>query len=243
MRAPAKYSLVDDYSNGVHPKLLEGLVYDNQYQPSAYEELDSSADARGPIRHRLQCSDQVGVWFVPSGTSANTISIASCLRPHESVLAASSGHIVVRETGAVKATGHKIISIPPEAEKLTPASISRALEQNWHFPHMSRPRLVYFSNATELGTVYTRAELEALKGLCVRNDFVTLPRRCSVVDSHDFSKKDLTWPDFLELTDLFWIVGTKNGALLGEAIIIKGPRLARDFDFHVKQHGCLLAKS
>lgn len=239
----AKYSLVDDYSEGAHPRLLAALAKSNGPQQIAYGNDAYSQDARAAIRRKLECSDDVGVWFVPSGTSANAISIGACLKPHEAVIAASSGHIVVRETGAVEATGHKIINVQPENGKLTPKSIRKALDENWHFPHMARPRMVYISNATEIGTIYTRAELRALKDLCVEKDlllFVDGARLGTAMASH---KNDLSWPEVLELTDLFWIGGTKNGALLGEAIIIKDPLLARDFGFHVKQHGCLLAKS
>lgn len=238
-----KCNFMDDYSNGAHPKLLEALIHGNNFQQPAYGEDEFSRNARRSIRRRLQCGEEVGVWFVPSGTSANSISIASCLRPHEAVIAASSGHIVVRETGAIEATGHKIINVTPMAGKLTPAAITRALEDNWHFPHMAKPRLVYISNATELGTVYTREELTALKGLCRRNSLLLFMDGARLGAALASEQCNLDWQDVFELTDMFWIGGTKNGALLGEAIIIKDPQLAVDFGFYVKQHGCLLAKS
>lgn len=238
-----KYNLTDDYSEGAHPRLLEALLETNRRQQIAYGNDLYSEEARIAIRRRLGCSDDVGVWFVPSGTSANAISIASCLRPHEAVIAAASGHIVVRETGAVEATGHKIINVEPVNGKLTPAAIQQALEENWHFPHMAKPRMIYISNATEIGTVYTKSELQQLKSLCVRNDLLMFMDGARLGTAMACDKNDLSWSDVLELTDLFWIGGTKNGALLGEAIVIKDPRLAKDFGFHVKQHGCLLAKS
>lgn len=239
----SKYSFNDDYSEGVHPKLLSAILTTNAAQQTPYGNDIYTKQACERIRAKLGCSDNVGVWFVPSGTSANAISIGSCLRPHESVIAASSGHIVVRETGAIEATGHKIINVPPVNGKLTVASIQRALDENWHFPHMARPRLVYISNATEIGTVYSKAELTAIKALCVERKLLLFVDGARMGHALASEKNDCTWHDIFELTDLFWIGGTKNGSLLGEAIVIKDPEGAADFGFHVKQHGCLLAKS
>ena len=239
----SKYSFNDDYSESAHPKLLEAVVKTAASQQIAYGSDTYTTQACALIRAKLGCSDEVGVWFVPSGTSANAISIGSCLRPHESVIAASSGHIVVRETGAIEATGHKIINVPPTNGKLTVASIQKALDENWHFPHMARPKLVYISNATEIGTVYTKAELKAIKALCVEKDLILFMDGARLGHAMASAKNDCTWHDIFELTDLFWIGGTKNGSLLGEAIVIKDPKVAVDFGFHVKQHGCLLAKS
>jgi threonine aldolase len=252
--ANPKYSFNDDYSEGVHPHLLSLLTSTSTTQQTAYGNDTHTATAISHIRHTLglppssttptsPTNTDVGVWFVPSGTSANAISIGACLRPHESVIAASSGHIVVRETGAVEATGHKIIQVPPENGKLTVQSIEKALEENWHFPHMAKPRLVYLSNATEIGTVYTRTELRAIKELCERRGLILFMDGARLGCAMASTKNDLSWRDVFELTDMFWIGGTKNGALLGEAIVIKDPAIAGDFGFHVKQHGCLLAKS
>lgn len=239
----AKYSFGDDYSEGVHPRLLNAIIEANSSQQIAYGNDVFTQKANSAIRARIGCSSDVGVWFVPSGTSANAISIGSCLRPHESVIAASSGHIVVRETGAVEATGHKIINVPPVNGKLTVDSINQALEENWHFPHMAKPRLVYISNATEIGTVYSRAELQAIKALCVNRGLLLFMDGARLGHALASEMNDLSWRDVFELTDMFWIGGTKNGSLLGEAIVIKDPSIAADFGFHVKQHGCLLAKS
>lgn len=237
----ARYSFLDDYSEGAHPQVLKALLASNMSQESGYGRDTYSEEARRHIRRHLGCPD-CGIFFVPSGTSANAISIAAYLRPHEAVIAASSGHIVTRETGAVEACGHKIINAIPENGKLTPRGIKRALEENWHFPHMAKPRLVYISNATEVGTIYTKAELTAIKQVCEANGlllFIDGARIGAALASH---KSDLTFRDVLHLTDIFWIGGTKNGALLGEAIVVKDPVLAKEFEFHVKQHGCLLAK-
>ncbi|KAG5986543.1 hypothetical protein E4U54_005372 [Claviceps lovelessii] len=238
-----KYSFLDDYSEGAHPTLLEALIASNRTQETGYGNDRYSAEAKRNIRAHLGCDDNVGVFFVPSGTSANAISIAACLRPHEAVIAASTGHIVTRETGAVEASGHKIINVPPLNGKLTPASITKALDDNWHFPHMAKPRLVYISNATEVGTVYSKEELRAMKRVCEAQGLLLFMDGARIGAALTSSKNDLTLADVLALTDIFWIGGTKNGALLGEAVVVKDAELAHDFEFYVKQHGSLLAKS
>ncbi|KAG5752313.1 hypothetical protein H9Q70_005066 [Fusarium xylarioides] len=234
-------SFMDDYSEGAHPALLKALITSNTTQETGYGG-DTYCDlARQRIRRHLGRND-VGIFFVPSGTSANAISIAACLRPHEAVIAASSGHIVTRETGAVEASGHKIINVTPQNGKLTPATIERALDDNWHFPHMAKPRLVYISNATEIGTTYSHAELAAIKQVCEKNNLILFLDGARIGTALASKANDMTLSDILELTDIFWIGGTKNGALLGEAVVVKDARLSSEFEFYVKQHGSLLAK-
>lgn len=240
-RGVERYSFLDDYSEGAHPLLLAALLSNNSMQESGYGNDRHSALARLRLRKHLG-RDDVAIFFVPSGTSANAISIAACLRPHEAVIAASSGHIVTRETGAVEARGHKIINAEPDNGKLTPASIAKALEDNWHYPHMAKPRLVYISNATEVGTVYTKAELLAIKRLCEKQGLLLFMDGARIGAALMARVNDLTLADVVDLTDIFWIGGTKNGALLGEAVVVKDASLAADFDFYVKQHGSLLAK-
>ncbi|WYZ44799.1 hypothetical protein EsH8_VIII_000115 [Colletotrichum jinshuiense] len=240
--AAPRYSFLDDYSEGAHPALLKAILSGNTSQEAGYGG-DTYCDlARQRIRRHLGRED-VGIFFVPSGTSANAISIAACLRPHEAVIAASSGHIVTRETGAVEASGHKIINAAPLNGKLTPQTIQRAVDDNWHFPHMAKPRLVYISNATEIGTIYTRAELAAIKQVCEKNHLILFLDGARIGTALASKANDMTLTDVLELTDIFWIGGTKNGALLGEAVVVKDARLASEFEFYVKQHGSLLAKS
>lgn len=236
-----RYSFVDDYSEGAHPLLLETLISTNKTQETGYGGDSLCTLARQRIQKHLG-RDDVGVFFVPSGTSANAISIAACLRPHEAVIAASSAHIVTRETGAVEASGHKIIQVAPQNGKLTPQSIRRALDDNWHFPHMAKPKLVYISNATEIGTIYSRQELVAIKQLCEERKLILFLDGARIGTALTSRKNDMTMRDILDLTDLFWIGGTKNGALLGEAVVVKDPELATEFEFYIKQHGSLLAK-
>ena len=136
-----KHSFLDDYSEGVHPAILKALSETNLVQQTAYGDDAYSQQARGLIREHMGDVNP-DVWFVASGTLANILTISSALRPHEAVIAPASGHIVVRETGAIEATGHKIITVPPADGKLTPDRIFAALDANAHFPHMAKPRLV-----------------------------------------------------------------------------------------------------
>lgn len=237
----AKYSFLDDYSEGAHPAILKALADTNLVQQTAYGNDDYSSEARELIRAQLGGSD-ADIWLVASGTLANILCIGSMLRSHEAVIAPTSGHIVVRETGAIEAIGHKIITVPPENGKLTPASIKQALASNAHYPHMAKPRLVYLSNATETGTIYSKAELSAIAELCKEHDLYLLvdgARMGAAMAAYD---NDLSLADIASLADIFWIGGTKAGALIGEAIVIPNPELRVDFDFHIKQRGALLAK-
>lgn len=177
-----------------------------------------------------------------SGTIANIVSIASCLRPHEAVIAVDSGHIVSREAGAIEATGHKLIVVPGVDGKLTPANVENALAANSHFPYMARPRLLYVSNATETGAIYTLAELSALSALARERDLILFLDGARLGAALASSKNDATLADIAALVDIFWIGGTKVGALLGEAIVVCNPALTDDFAFHLKQRGAMLAK-
>lgn len=235
------YSFLDDYSEGCHPRILEALANSNMVQQTAYGEDEYSREARALIQAQLgnQSSE---VFFVAGGTLANIIIMATCLRSHEAVIASNIGHITVRETGAIEATGHKIIAIPSVAGKLTPTDVQTALDSNAHFPHMARPRLVYISNASEVGTLYSKAELTALSNICKANNLLLLMDGARLGAALSAETNDLTLSDIVDLTDIFWIGGTKAGALLGEAIVINNPTLADDFLFNIKQRGALLAK-
>ena len=237
----SRYSFLDDYSEGCHPKILEALTSTNLVQQTAYGDDDYSVQARKLIREHLGGKD-IPIYFVAGGTLANIIITSTALRSHEAVIAASTGHIVVRETGAIEATGHKIITVASENGKLTADDVKAALANNAHYPHMAKPRLVYISNATEAGTVYTKAELQSLSDICKANNLLLLLDGARLSVALTAGINDLTLNDIAELTDIFWIGGTKAGALIGEAIVIPNAQLANDFTFHIKQRGGLLAK-
>lgn len=235
------YSFLDDYSEGCHPDILARLTETNMSQQTAYGHDEYSEKARTQIRKHLGHND-VLIYFVSGGTLANLIIASSALKSHEAIISANSGHIALRETGAIEATGHKIIAVPCPDGKLTPDSIETTLASNAHYPHMAKPRMVYISNATEVGTVYSRQELIALSELCKQRDLLLLLDGARIGAAVTADKSDLTLKDVCDLTDIFWIGGTKMGALMGEAIVIPNKMLAEDFEFHVKQRGALLAK-
>ncbi|VVE33696.1 threonine aldolase [Pandoraea iniqua] len=236
------FSFLDDYSEGAHPDILSALTASNLEQQRPYGDDDYCADATARIKARLGDRFQGAIHYVASGTLANIVSIAACLRPHEAVIAATSGHIVTREAGAIEATGHKLIVVPPVDGKLTPQSIETALDSNAHFPHMAKPRLIYLSNATETGTVYTLAELRAISTLARQRGLLLFVDGARLGAALASDQNDATLADIASLADIFWIGGTKAGALIGEAIVVCHPELAVDFAFHLKQRGAMLAK-
>ncbi|KFZ25492.1 hypothetical protein V502_00029 [Pseudogymnoascus sp. VKM F-4520 (FW-2644)] len=237
----ARYSFLDDYSEGAHPSVLNALLATNLSQQSPYGDDEYSNGAKEYLRDKTGVPAS-SIHLVASGTLANIISIGNCLRPHEAVIAPETGHIVVREAGAIEATGHKLITVTPSDGKLTVEIIQKALDKNAHFPHMAKPRLVYISNATELGTIYSKAELSAISNFCKTRGLLLFLDGARLGAGLASAKNDLTLMDIAGLTDIFWIGGTKVGTLLGEAIVINNQSLATDFAFHVKQRGALLAK-
>ncbi|WCM22497.1 aminotransferase class I/II-fold pyridoxal phosphate-dependent enzyme [Paraburkholderia bryophila] len=236
------FSFLDDYSEGAHPDILSALTESNYVQQAPYGDDTYSADATNRIKARLGANFDGAIHYVASGTMANIVSISSCLRPHEAVIAVSSGHIVMREAGAIEATGHKLITVPAVDGKLTPANIEVALSSNAHFPHMAKPRLIYISNATETGTVYSLPELQAISALARQRGLILFLDGARLGAALASSKNDATLADIASLVDIFWIGGTKLGALLGEAIVVCNPALTDDFAFHLKQRGGMLAK-
>ncbi len=220
------YSFLDDYSEGCHPEIVAALADTNLAQQTAYGNDDYSIEA-----HRLmadECGDpDLPVHFVSGGTLANLIIAAATLRSHEAMISASSGHVAARETGAIEATGHKIITMPSADGKLTAADVEGALAANAQYPHMAKPRLVYVSNATELGTVYTPDELHALRAVCTQNDLLLMidGARLGVALASERAQ-GMSLADIAAVADIFWVGGTKAGTLFGEAIVIANPTLA-----------------
>jgi len=236
-----KYSFHDDYSEGAHPKVLEAMTRTNLSQQSGYGDDDYSQHARTAIRDLIGAESAM-IYFTPGGTSANLLSIASHLRPHEAVIAVEAGHIVGKEGGAIEATGHKIITDPGTDGKLTPHMIQTAVDRSSAFAYQPKAKMVFISNSTEIGTIYKKIELTAISNICKELDLLLMLDGARLGAALASSANDVTMQDIYELTDIFWIGGTKNGALLGEAIIIKDPYFGGDFQYHMKQRGALLAK-
>ncbi|KAM3498273.1 hypothetical protein MY11210_009684 [Beauveria gryllotalpidicola] len=237
----AAYSFLDDYSEGAHEKILHALLENNAQPQHSYGEDEYTKRSKRHLEEKTGIP-ATSIHLVASGTLANIISIGGCLRPHEAVIAPDTGHIVVRETGAIEGTGHKIMTVVPSAGKVTVASIQGALDKNAHFPHMAKPRLVYISNATEVGTIYSKVELSAISDFCRERGLLLFLDGARLGAALAAESNDLSLADIARMTDIFWIGGTKVGALFGEAIIISNPSLATDFAFHVKRRGGLLAK-
>ena len=236
----SKHSFFNDYSEGAHPRLLEILNKTNLNQESGYCEDSLCLQATGLIQSALH-SPQAAVHFISGGTQTNLIALAAALKPFESVIAATSAHIHVHEAGAVEATGHKINLVPTADGKLTPAMVEEMVALHTD-EHMVKPRLVFISNASEIGTIYTKCELEQLSQTCRSLGLYLYLDGARLGSALVSPGSDLTLPDLAGLLDMFYIGGTKNGALLGEALVITHPALQADFRYHLKQRGALLAK-
>ncbi|SEM85372.1 L-threonine aldolase [Chryseobacterium taichungense] len=236
-----KFSFKNDYSEGCHPHILQALMSSNLDQQAGYGEDQYSLEAKELIKQKIKKSDSE-IYFVSGGTQANLIVISSILRPYQCAVSAGTGHILNNETGAIEATGHKVLSINKEDGKLAPDDIIPVLESHSNIPHQVMPKLVYISNSTELGTIYTLKELEDLSKFCKEYDLYLFMDGARLGHGLTAETSDLTLEKVAELTDIFYLGGTKNGALIGEAIIINNKELQQDFAFNIKQKGALLAK-
>lgn len=234
------YSFKNDYSEGAHPNILKALVESNLEQMEGYGEDKYSIGAITLLKDKLKCND-VDIHLFCGGTQTNLTAISAFLRPHEAVISASIGHVLVHETGAIEATGHKVISIKVEDGKLKPIHIKMALEEHTD-EHMVKPKLIYISNPTEIGSVYKKQELRELSEYCKKKNLILYLDGARLGSALCSKGNDIELSDLPKLTDAFYIGGTKNGALMGEALVICKDSLKEDFRFHIKQKGGLLAK-
>ena len=234
----------NDYSEGCHEKVLEALVKTNLEQTPGYGEDRHCASAADKIR-KLCGREDLAVHFLVGGTQANLTVIAAALRPHQGALGAATAHINVHETGAVEATGHKVLWVPSEDGKVTASQVAEAVDAHRadaSFEHTVQPKLVYISNPTELGTLYTLSELEALSAVCREKGLYLFLDGARLGYGLAAKGNDVTMEDLARLCDVFYIGGTKVGALFGEAVVIANRELARDFRYLIKQRGGMLAK-
>lgn len=235
------YSFKNDYSEGAHPQILNRLLQTNFEQTDAYGEDCFTLEAVRLLKQKIQ-RDDIDIHLFSGGTQTNLTALAAFLRPHEAVIAANTGHILVHETGAIEATGHKIISMEVSDGKLMPSHIQAAVKAH-DGEHMVKPRLVYISNPTEIGTLYIKQELEALRQACRQHNLILYVDGARLGSALCSEENDMQLADIAALVDAFYIGGTKNGALIGEALVICSDALKEDFRFHMKQKGALLAKS
>lgn len=234
----------NDYSEGCHVKVLEKLISTNFEQTPGYGEDRYCMQAANMIR-TLCGRDDLAVHFLVGGTQANLTVIDAALRPHQAALGAVSAHINVHETGAVEATGHKVLSVPSADGKITATQVRTVVETHrasGSFEHEAQPKLVYISNPTELGTLYTLAELEALSNTCHELGLYLFLDGARLGYGLAATDNDVTIQDVARFCDVFYIGGTKVGALFGEAVVIGNSAIAEDFRYLIKQHGGMLAK-
>lgn len=233
-----------DYNEGAHPRILDALVNTNMVQTVGYGEDEYCAAAREAIKKACGC-EEAAVHFLVGGTQANLTVITSILRPHQAVLSVKEGHINVHETGAIEACGHKVMTIEGKDGKLTGDQIQEAYNQHWGdgaHEHMTQPKMVYISNPTELGTLYSKAEMEEISKACKECGLYLFLDGARLGYGLMSDGNDLTMENLAKLCDVFYIGGTKVGALFGEAVVITNKALQEDFRYIIKQKGGMLAK-
>jgi threonine aldolase len=234
------YSFKNDYSEGAHQDILAALSKTNLEQHNGYGEDAFSLQAAELIKQKIGL-DGLDVHFLTGGTQTNLTAISAFLRPHEAAISANTGHVLVHETGAIEATGHKVISVDSSNGKLTAEQV-RAVVAGHGDEHMVKPRLVYLSQPTEVGTIYSRREMEQISNVCRELGLWLFVDGARLGSALCAAGNDLTLSILAGLVDAFYIGGTKNGALLGEALVIRADGLKADFRYHMKQKGALLAK-
>ena len=236
-----KYSFKNDYSEGAHPRILNKLIATNLQQQHGYGEDQYSEEAKAILKHKIN-QPEAAIHFVSGGTQSNLLVISSLLRIHEAVISAQTGHIFTHETGAIEAVGHRVITANTSNGKLCPEDLRAVLRAYQLRPHTVKPKMVYISNSTEMGTIYSKAELRELSLFCREHHLLLFMDGARLGHALTAANNDLSLTDIAQWTDVFYIGGTKNGALLGEAIVFNNPQLAPDFDYVLKQKGALLAK-
>lgn len=229
-----------DYSEGAHPLILEALIKTNLEQTPGYTEDFYCEQAKHYIQQLLDTKG-CEIHFLVGGTQTNLVFISHVLKPYEAVISASTGHIAFNETGAIEATGHKVIEIKSVDGKVLPKDLE-AVIYNHNGVHMVQPKLLYLSNPTELGTIYSKEELRILSNLCKKYHLYLYVDGARLGSALTAASNTLQLSDYAHLTDAFYIGGTKNGALIGEALVLSNPDLQPHFRFSMKQKGALLAK-
>lgn len=233
-----------DYGEGAAPEVLALFARTNLEQTPGYGADLYCEQARARVR-ALCAAPKADVHFFVGATQTNFTVIDAALRPWQGVLCAESGHISVHETGAVEATGHKCLALPQKDGKITAAQIEQAWLEHRNSPvheHMVQPGMVYISNPTEYGTLYSRAELTEISRVCRTSGLFLFVDGARMAYGLASPANDLTLPDYASLCDAFYLGGTKCGALFGEALVLTNDALKSDFRYAIKQHGALLAK-
>lgn len=238
------YQFQCDYNQGAHPRIMERLLATNLEQTVGYGEDHYCAAAREAIRTAIGRTD-VDVHFLVGGTQANATVISSILRPYQGVLCASTGHINVHETGAIEHGGHKVLAVNAKDGLLEAEQIRKAMELHYAEDgpeHTVQPGMVYISFSSELGTVYTLQQLREISSACTEYGLPLFIDGARMGYGLASEGCDVTLQDIAELADVFYLGGTKQGALFGEAVVIVNDALKKDFRYFIKQNGGMLAK-
>ena len=238
-----KVSFASDYEEGAHPAIIENLARTNLLKTAGYGTDEFSESARRKIREACHAPD-AEIYFLMGGTQTNAVVISAALKSYEGVIAADSGHISIHEAGAIELGGHKVLTLPNRAGKLTAEDV-RAFVDTFHADgnrdHMVAPGMVYISQPTEYGTLYTRDELTNLRGVCNENNLPLYVDGARLAYALAAPANDVTLADLAEMCDAFYIGGTKCGAYFGEAVVLRKNFIPRFFTI-TKQRGALLAK-
>ena len=240
------YLFQSDYNMMCHPAVLQHLNYSADNTMIGYGKDDACTRAAALIRKACG-RDDIAVHFLSGGTQTNLTVIAAALRPYQAVLAPVSAHINEHETGSIEATGHKVITLPATLGKITAQQIDRAAALHYQSTgpdpeHMPQPKMVYISMSTELGSVYSLAELEDISTVCKQWNLYLYVDGARLGYGLAASECDVTLSDLTRLCDVFYIGGTKQGAMFGEAVVIANTVLAEDFRYMIKRQGGMLAK-
>ena len=234
----------NDYNVMCHPAVAERLSESAGEQVNGYG-IDPYCEAAADKIKKLCGNNQLQVHFLVGGTQTNLTVIAASLRPYQGVVGAVSAHINVHETGAIEATGHKVIGLPSEDGKITADQIENLVSEHADCDdaeHVVQPKMVYISNSTELGTIYKLSELEEISAVCKKHGLYLYLDGARLSYALTANDNDVTMADIARLCDVFYIGGTKCGAMFGEAVVISNPSIAADFRYMIKQRGAMLAK-
>lgn len=235
---------VNDYSEGAHEKILRRLTETNLVQESGYGSDSFTASATKKINEACSLKD-AEVFFLSGGTQTNMTVISSVLQPYEGAIAATTGHIAAHEAGTIEYHGHKVLEVPSYEGKVKAQDVKAFIEKFYgddSHEHMVFPGMLYVSHPTEYGTLYTKEELTALSSLCKEKEIPLFLDGARLAYGLMAEETDLTLSDIASLCDIFYIGGTKCGALCGEAVVFSGRKAPKYFMTMMKKHGALLAK-
>lgn len=233
-----------DYTEGAHETILKRLLETNMEHLPGYGSDNYCESAKEKIRSACDCPD-AEIFFLTGGTQTNQVVIDSILRPYEGVVAAQTGHVSVHEAGAIEACGHKVLTLPQHQGKIDSRELASLLESFWNdenYEHMVFPGMVYISHPTEYGTLYTEEELKSISGICRKYQIPLYMDGARLGYGLMSGHTDVTLPKVAEYCDVFYIGGTKVGALCGEAVVFTKQNMPAHFLTIVKQHGALMAK-